>query len=81
MRPPPIETPFDENERPSRNWVTWIRQDLFNMASLDTGSGPTGSRPVNGIKNGSRYWDTTIGRPIWYDLDNTKWIDAAGTTV
>ena len=81
MRPPPTEIPFDENERPHKSWIEWIREDLFNMVSLDNGSGTTGERPVNGIKNGSRYWDTTLELPIWYDLDNTKWIDAAGNTV
>lgn len=79
MRPPPTEIKFDEESRPNRSWVEWIRQDLFNMVSLDNGSGATAERPVNGIKEGSRYFDTDLGIPIFYD--GTNWIDASGSTV
>lgn len=41
-------------------------------------SGATGSRP-GGPVLGQRFFDTTIGLPIWYD--GTNWIDAAGNTV
>jgi hypothetical protein len=41
-------------------------------------NGVTGSRPVSPV-TGQRYFDTTLGIPIWYDGAN--WIDATGTTV
>ena len=41
-------------------------------------NGVTGSRPGSPV-TGQRYFDTTLGLPIWYD--GTNWIDAAGATV
>lgn len=41
-------------------------------------NGATGSRPGSPVL-GQRFFDTTIGLPIWYD--GTNWIDAAGNTV
>jgi len=38
----------------------------------------TSNRPSN-PKTGQRYFDTTIGQPIWYDGSN--WVDAQGATV
>lgn len=35
-------------------------------------------RPINPM-NGEMYWDTTIGKPIWWNGSN--WKDATGTTV
>ena len=37
--------------------------------------GTTSERPEN-PKEGRRYFDTTIGLPIWFD--GTNWIDADG---
>ncbi len=79
MRPPPIEEVFDLEEKPNRSWVEWFRQDLFNVVSLDNGSGTTANRPVDGIKVGSRYFDDTLGIPIFYD--GAGWIDAQGNSV
>jgi len=39
----------------------------------------TSGRPVTGIVAGSTVFDTTLGKPIWYN--GTVWKDAAGTTV
>jgi hypothetical protein len=45
----------------------------------DGGSGPTSFRPI-GIfqppKTGCAYWDTTLGKMIWYN--GTVWVDATG---
>ena len=46
-------------------------------------SGTTANRPVNGtvyaMKIGFQYFDTSIGKPIWWN--GTLWIDSAGVTV
>jgi len=62
-----------------------ITQDAASIDQTQTVStnvvwenGVTGSRPGSPT-TGQRYFDTTIGLPIWYD--GTNWIDAAGTTV
>jgi len=77
VRLPPTQSAFDNDGKPSREWTEWIRNELYPNANLD--SGVTADRPVNGIIVGSRYFDTTLGIPIWYD--GTNWIDAQGTTV
>ncbi len=41
-------------------------------------SGVTGSRPGSPV-TGERFFDTTLGHPIWYD--GTNWVDATGATV
>jgi hypothetical protein len=46
----------------------------FSAAILN---GVTGSRPGS-PSTGQLYFDTTIGKPIWYD--GTNWVDATGTT-
>jgi len=51
--------------------------DLTSELSLDTAD-ITASRPPMPV-TGQRYFDTTLGIPIWYDGSN--WIDATGTTV
>ena len=79
MRPPPTGIQFDTGEQPSVEWVEWMRQELFPTVSCDNGYGITADRPVNGIKIGSRFFDTTIGKPIWYN--GTGWIDAVGNSV
>lgn len=38
--------------------------------------GATGSRPIT-PGTGQRYFDTTLGKPVWYD--GTNWVDATGT--
>ena len=38
----------------------------------------TASRPASPT-TGSHVFDTTLGKPIWYD--GTNWVDATGTTV
>lgn len=41
-------------------------------------SGNLASRPTDPIV-GQRYFDTTLGKPIWYN--GTNWVDATGTIV
>lgn len=41
-------------------------------------SGTTANRPASPVA-GQRYFDTDLGRPIWFD--GTGWVDAAGTAV
>ena len=44
-------------------------------------SGPTSARPTIGgwIADGTQYFDTTLGKPIW--KKGTGWVDATGATV
>lgn len=42
-------------------------------------AGTTSQRPTAGLIAGQQYWDTTLGKPIWWT--GAAWKDAAGTTV
>lgn len=59
-----------ENTRNFRiyNNGTWVK--LY--------SGPSSERP-NGVEAGLCYFDTSLGKPIFYD--GSKWVDANGTSV
>jgi hypothetical protein len=39
-------------------------------------SGPTANRPTTGLYVGRRYFDTTIGKSIWWN--GTRWVDGEG---
>ena len=52
------------------NYTQWTRLDGFD-------AGVTANRPTNYINAGSTYFDTTIGKPLWYN--GTNWVDSDGT--
>ena len=57
--------------------------DNITQALTIPDSGVTADRPINTtlikLQIGQYYFDTTIGRPIWWN--GTNWINAAGTIV
>jgi hypothetical protein len=53
--------------------------DNFTQNVTVPPSGVSASRPTERLQIGQYYFDTTIGRPIWYN--GTNWINAAGTVV
>jgi hypothetical protein len=57
--------------------------DSFTQSASIPASGTTANRPVDSVQVplqiGQYYFDTTIGRPIWWNGAN--WINAAGTVV
>ena len=53
--------------------------DNFTQNVTVPASGATASRPTERLEVGQYYFDTTIGRPIYWN--GTNWINAAGTVV
>ena len=53
--------------------------DSFLVSVSTPSNGTTANRPTLDLQIGQIYFDTTLGRPIWYD--GTNWVDADGTTV
>lgn len=58
---------------------------LQDHQTFRTGSGTSANRPIIGVGVGSKWYDTTLGMPIWassFDVPSGKWIwkDALGTT-
>lgn len=71
--------PSDPNLN-SRVWVIWF-SDMGRTLNGLTESGATADRPDRLLFTGRTYFDTTLGKPIWYDEDNAVWVDATGATV
>lgn len=44
-------------------------------------AGTTAARPTADLTPGQTYFDTTLGRPIWWDAAAVLWVDADGTPV
>jgi hypothetical protein len=57
--------------------------DNITQALIIPDAGLTADRPISTtfikLQIGQQYFDTTIGRPIWWN--GTNWINAAGTVV
>lgn len=57
--------------------------DNVTQALIIPDAGTTTERPINTtlikLQIGQYYFDTTIGRPIWWN--GTNWINASGTVV
>lgn len=55
----------------NNSWVDW--------KPINIGIGTTAGRPSTFLTAGMQFFDTTLGKPIWYD--GTNWVDATGTQV
>ena len=51
----------------------------YNILSAVTMSGTTANRPTKMLWTGRTYFDTTLGKPIWYKT--AGWVDATGAAV
>lgn len=77
MAAPIHEQVADKANRFNRAWVQWIDLVDRTVSSLRE-SGTTAKRPTARLWIGRQYFDTTLGKPIWYD--GSGWVDATGTT-
>lgn len=59
----------------TRPWYEWAWQ-VTQQANRNLGSGATTGRPSTQVV-GAVYFDTTLGRPIWWD--GSAWVYADGT--
>jgi|GEM_PF-2907708 len=55
----------------SGTWSSWIK--------IGTSASSTANRPTTGLYTGYMHFDTTLGKPIWWD--GAVWKDATGATV
>lgn len=78
MPAPTHEPVADATRRFSRPWIQWIDIVDRTVNSLRE-SGPTANRPTMRLWIGRRYFDMTLGKPVWYD--GSQWVDATGTGV
>ena len=59
-------------------WSSWYAA-IGRLGNAITGSGTTANRPTVGLYTGRPYFDTTLGKPIWYKT--AGWVDATGAGV
>ena len=72
IAPPPIRDDFG-----SLSWQTWF-QGVYQELRAPS-SGPTTARPTKNLFPGLFYFDSTLGKPIWYS--GSAWVDATGASV
>ena len=77
-RAPFKEDFFDGLDGISRGWVSWLEK-IGRYACSVSESGVTANRPTKNLWIGRPFFDTTLGKPVWYD--GTNWVDATGATV
>lgn len=65
---PPLRDPWG-----SLSWQTWFQQVY---RALQPGSGPTGGRPTKGLAPGVVWFDTSLGKPVWFN--GSIWVDSTG---
>lgn len=69
----------DESAAFSRSLILALQQHAFAINVPD--SGTTAARPTQKLVTGQFYFDTTIGKPIWWNGAVPHWVDATGANV
>lgn len=70
INPPPIH-----DDHGSFSWQSWYQQVYQNATPLQ---GPTAGRPTKNLNVGLRYFDTDLGKPVFYK--GPGWVDATGAS-
>lgn len=73
-------TPVDDRNdsgiaTPNAEWRNFFGA-VYNICLAAQQSGTTAQRPVKLLWTGRTYFDTTLGKPIWYKT--AGWVDATG---
>jgi len=76
LPPPPALSPYDVDGKPVKAWIDWALA-VHRHARKYRGADTTANRPTNALENGDWYFDTTVGKPIWYS--GSGWVYADGT--
>lgn len=70
-----------DDKKSFRTWMQWFSRVHDIVLSLQQ-SGPTSDRPKKVLWVGRRYFDTTLGKPVWFKSARPDvWVDAAGVPV
>lgn len=70
-----------DDNRSTAPWNHWF-QRVQNVVTAAYGSGPTSERPDAYLWIGRRFFDTTLGKPVWVkSVKPTVWVDATGTVM
>ena len=79
------DTAAQQAENNAKSYADTVAQTAENNAKSYADGlvvpdyGDTASRPSSDLQIGQSYFDTDLGKPIWYD--GSGWVDATGTSV
>jgi hypothetical protein len=81
---PPVNSSVDYQDPVTKIWrvsQVWMRffQAVFRICFAVSQSGTTAQRPTTELWVGRTYFDTTLGKPVWYE--GPGWVDATGSAV
>lgn len=62
----------------NNTWSEWLYITTSSLTPVAT-SGNTSSRPSSNLGIGQSYYDTSLGKPIWWN--GSRWKDSTGTSV
>lgn len=69
--------PVSEGAGPwNRPWYEWTWRITLALNASTAGAGATTARPTSAT-TGAQYFDTTLGRPIWWN--GAAWVYSDGT--
>jgi hypothetical protein len=76
---------LDASGQLSPAWAVWFTRTHVGARSIQE-AGTTAERPTTQLWIGRRYFDTSLGKPVWVKLVPAKpaaavWVDAAGVVV
>ncbi|MFN7611722.1 MAG: hypothetical protein ACK5QX_12440 [bacterium] len=75
----PSNSPLvDQRMTASVPFLQWLSR-INTIAQAVISSGTTAQRPTSNLWAGRTYFDTTLGKPIWYK--GPGWVDATGAAV
>jgi len=69
----------DATGRAAKSWVEWFAQ-ISNYVLSNYQHGTTAERPTKGLWIGRRFFDDTLGKPVYVKtLSPIVWVDGVGT--
>lgn len=70
-QPPLSSTVTDSSSKAMPAWGQWFGRVQAILGAV-TASGPTEGRPTTGLYVGQSYFDTTVGKPVFWD--GASWV-------
>lgn len=74
--PVPLSAVDENGNKVNQGWAQFF-SSAYNILFAVSQSGTTVNRPIKFLWVGRPYFDTTLGRPIWYN--GTIWVFSDGT--
>ncbi len=82
MNNAPLRSPIANSDGAvTQSWQTWF-SEAARVLLANVESGTTANRPTKFLWIGRRYYDTTLGKPVYVaSVGPVVWKDASGSTV